>query len=188
MSRIYDIKAALMERADALLMDLLGKPTRRTSHEVRYRRHGSLAYYPGEGRFFDYEAGRGGDLIDLIATCNSTGIAEALRLAEVWLPSHTLITPYRPQRALSQQPRIEPVKAICAAARGASGSAVERYLRGRALPTGRPLSLPWCPLLPLGTCLEWDGGDGLVARSSSRTRVIWWERSILLRSTTMDEL
>ena len=40
---IADIAAALRDHAEAAAMALLGKPTSRTSHELRFGRHGSLS-------------------------------------------------------------------------------------------------------------------------------------------------
>jgi putative DNA primase/helicase len=132
-SSIDDIKAALLDRADALLTDLLGEPTRRSVREVRYGRRGSLSYRPNEGVLFDHEAQRGGSLIDLIAAKQGVSVSGACRWAEEWLSGHAQTTLYVRRNIPPRTSRLVSLKAICAATRGVSGTTVERYLQNRGI-------------------------------------------------------
>ena len=45
---------------------LLGEPTSRTRSELRYGRRGSLSVRLDSGTWFDFEAGEGGGVLDLV--------------------------------------------------------------------------------------------------------------------------
>ena len=70
---------------------LLGDPQRRTRTEWRYRRKGSLAIHvagPRRGRWWDYEAGVGGGVLDLVEHVEGLDRAGALS----WLRQRGLLT------------------------------------------------------------------------------------------------
>ena len=55
--------------AEEVAINLLGAPTDRTSKQLRWGRRGSLVVHiagPRIGRFYNFETGEGGDLLDLI--------------------------------------------------------------------------------------------------------------------------
>jgi len=57
------------DHAEQIATAVLGKPTSRTPRQLRYGTHGSLALDiagPKAGLFFDFETGKGGDIIDLV--------------------------------------------------------------------------------------------------------------------------
>src|SRR5262249_20798059 len=71
---IPEITKALKDRIEDVVVALLGKPTSKSPHELRWGQHGSLSLRrSGEkrGLWFDFERGEGGDLLDLIAHCGA---------------------------------------------------------------------------------------------------------------------
>lgn len=65
---------------------LLGKPTQKRGHELRWGRQGSLAVDLKKGTWFDHEACEGGGVIDLIRRENGGTVADAL----TWLETQGL--------------------------------------------------------------------------------------------------
>ena len=83
-----NIAAALAEQIESLADSLLGKPTYRAGHELRFRRKGSLAVaFRGikRGRFYDHELGEGGDSLELVRQINGGTVSDAMRWARDWL-------------------------------------------------------------------------------------------------------
>jgi len=81
---IPEITKALKDRIEDVVVALLGKPTSKSPHELRWGQHGSLSLRrSGEkrGLWFDFERGEGGDLLDLIARTYGVGLGEAIRIA-----------------------------------------------------------------------------------------------------------
>jgi hypothetical protein len=65
-----DVARELADRAEAVVIALLGKPTARSTRELRFGKRGSLAVRldgAKRGQWFDHELGTGGDLLHLIA-------------------------------------------------------------------------------------------------------------------------
>jgi hypothetical protein len=81
-----DVALELADRAEAVVIALLGKPTGRSTRELRFGKRGSLAVRldgAKRGQWFDHELGGGGDLLHLIA--RERGVAtlgEAMRIAQ----------------------------------------------------------------------------------------------------------
>ena len=92
------VAEALTARAAEVAMALLGEPNRSLSsrHELRFRRKGSLAVVVDGakcGRWYDYEDGLGGDLINLIERVRGVTFREAVAYAEQFVGSvPTLVT------------------------------------------------------------------------------------------------
>jgi putative DNA primase/helicase len=89
---ITAIRAALMARAAEIAIALLGEPNRPLSsrRELRFRRKGSLTVViegPKSGRWYDHEAGVGGDLINLIERVHGVTFCEAVAYAEQFIGS-----------------------------------------------------------------------------------------------------
>jgi putative DNA primase/helicase len=86
------IRDALTARAAEIAIALLGEPNRVLSsrRELRFRRKGSLAVViegGKSGRWYDHEAGLGGDLINLIERAHGTTFREAVAYAEQFIGS-----------------------------------------------------------------------------------------------------
>ena len=92
------VAEALTARAAEVAMALLGEPNRSLSsrRELRFRRKGSLAVVVDGakcGRWYDYEDGLGGDLINLIERVRGVTFREAVAYAEQLVGSvPTLVT------------------------------------------------------------------------------------------------
>ena len=85
MRTITEIASALREYVEDVGVGLLGKPTSKSLHELRWGRHGSLSLRRSgdkRGIWYDFERGEGGDLLDLIAREHKVGLGEAARIAE----------------------------------------------------------------------------------------------------------
>lgn len=75
-------------RIEALASDLLGQPSLKTARLWRFGRKGSLIVNvsgPRAGRWYSFEAGQGGDALDLVAWVRQTRLSEALRYGRAWL-------------------------------------------------------------------------------------------------------
>ena len=92
------VAEALTARAAEVAMALLGEPNRSLSsrRELRFRRKGSLAVVVDGakcGRWYDYEDGLGGDLINLIERVHGVTFRDAVAYAEQFVGSvPTLVT------------------------------------------------------------------------------------------------
>lgn len=67
---LHELRLALIANWPALLIEMLGKPTRRTARHWRWNRRGSFsAVITGAkaGTWFDHEAGIGGGPFEFIA-------------------------------------------------------------------------------------------------------------------------
>ena len=81
---VADVAAALARIAEGVFLSLLGKPTSRTSRELRYGRRGSLACRiagPHAGRWTSFEDGTHGDLLDMIQRERRVDLPEAPQIA-----------------------------------------------------------------------------------------------------------
>ena len=149
---IGEIARLLAERIEDLGLELLGEPTSRARDEWRCRSRGSLCVHvagPRRGRFSDYEAGEGGDSIDLIAAVLGVDTREAMQWARAWLgvwtvPAASTNPPIRP-RARSDdrrgQDRSRSARDIWRKALPAEGTATERHLRHRSISIAIPASI-----------------------------------------------
>ena len=97
MTLISAIGDALKARAAEIAMALLGEPNRSLSsrRELRFHRKGSLAVVidgAKSGRWYDFEDGLGGDLIDLIKRVHGVTFREAVAYAEQFVGSVATLT------------------------------------------------------------------------------------------------
>ena len=88
--------------AQAVALELLGEPARRTRREWRWGSRGSFRLVLDTGRWRDFEAGRGGGAIDLVEHLQGMDRTAALD----WLRGRGHLDPRPPQIAL------EPLRAV----------------------------------------------------------------------------
>ena len=79
----------------AVALELLGEPARRTRHEWRWGNHGSFRLVLNTGRWRDFEAGKGGGAIDLVGHLQGMDRTAALD----WLRTRGHLNPRPPQIA-----------------------------------------------------------------------------------------
>jgi len=87
-SDLRALRQALIASWPALLVELLGKPSRRSPQQWRWNRHGSLsAVMSGSkaGTWFDHEAGSGGGPFEIIARARGGDWRDAADWARRWL-------------------------------------------------------------------------------------------------------
>jgi hypothetical protein len=81
-----DVARELADRAETVVIALLGNPTGRSKRELRFGKRGSLGVRldsAKRGQWFDHELGVGGDLLHLIARERGvTTLGEAMRIAQ----------------------------------------------------------------------------------------------------------
>jgi putative DNA primase/helicase len=83
-SAAADTARALADRAEDVAVALLGRPSSRSRRDMRWGSRGSLwccTAGQDRGRWHDHEAGRGGDLLDLIAGVYGVSLVEAIDVA-----------------------------------------------------------------------------------------------------------
>ena len=168
---IAELSRRFADHAEDLTLELLGQPTSRTRTELRYRSRGSLCVNvggPKRGRFIDFEAGQGGDLIDLIKAVQGVDTREAVRWAKAWFGIERARPGAREPRAKQgdaikrRKPRPQPgantrghaARDIWRGARAAHGTPIETYLCGRGITIAIPPSIRYAPALkhgPTGT-------------------------------------
>jgi hypothetical protein len=156
------VAADLAGRMPRLLGRLLDRePTGRTRDTWRYGRKGSLAVVvggPRRGRWFDHEAGVGGDALALVAHLRGCTMREARNWALAWLgeapaPRQPAAPPGCASRRGAPHEASPPTttglaRRIWGEAEPPAATPVERYLLGRrlALPSAAPLRFhPACP-------------------------------------------
>src|SRR5258708_37378152 len=99
------LKSRLADRAEALVVGLLGEPTARRPREWRWGRKGSLVYDFEHQRWHSFASERGGDLLDLIQFGNpGCALERAMAWAQAWLgtPVDSPVRPTPRQRARRQ--------------------------------------------------------------------------------------
>ena len=82
------LRLDLIGNWQSLLLDLLGKPSRRTARQWRWNRRGSLSAVmsgPKAGTWFDHEAGCGGGPLELIVRVHGGDWRDAADWARAWL-------------------------------------------------------------------------------------------------------
>ncbi|MFK4047121.1 toprim domain-containing protein [Roseomonas mucosa] len=157
-----EIAALLAQQIKLLALELVGtKPTSGNGHEMRFRRHGSLAVEiagPKAGSWYDHEAVQGGDALELVVHLRGCSKRDALAWARVWLgissatgaaappPRHP--TPAARQEARPKSNTLDLAHRLWKEGQPAKASPVEQYLasRGLWLPADAPLRFhPACP-------------------------------------------
>lgn len=128
-----EVAAQLAARVETLATVLVGDgPTTRRGTEWRFRRKGSLAVVVAgadRGKFFDHEAGTGGDALGMVCHLRQCGTAEALEWATAWLGA-------APAPAI--QPRTAAAEAPSADAAERSDAAVRMWLDAEPALAGTP--------------------------------------------------
>ena len=107
-SGLREVRLALIGNWSSLLIELLGKPQRRTARQWRWNRHGSLsAVVSGAklGTWFDHERGIGGGPLELIAREQNSDWRGAADWARRWLG----MPQWQPSRLLSAQDDAAPM-------------------------------------------------------------------------------
>lgn len=153
---MHEISKALGANIQELATALVGlAPSSKGHTEWRFRNRGSLAVVVAgrdRGRWFDHEAGAGGDALDLVAVTRRCSRKEAWRWGLEWLgkaPADLL--PVRPQPHPPEAPKAQSFEMALTIWRNAvapSGTLVEAYLisRGLDLHSNAPLRFhPACP-------------------------------------------
>ena len=82
------LRLALIDNWKSLLLDLLGKPSRRAAGAWRWNRRGSVSVVVSgrkTGTWFDHEAGIGGGPLELIARIRGGDWRDAADWARAWL-------------------------------------------------------------------------------------------------------
>ena len=85
-TRIADIAADLRDHAADAVVTLLGQPTSRTTHELRFGTHRKLAVVltgPKAGLWHDHSSGESGDILTLVQ--RELGRENGLDWARSWL-------------------------------------------------------------------------------------------------------
>lgn len=142
---IADINAALAPWIADIARELVGAaPSGRSRDALRFRRRGSLSVAvagPERGRWYDHEAGIGGDALGLIAHLRQCPMRDALDWARRWSGGAVAPRVVRPEPVRPAPGTATLARALWREAVPARGTLVETYLRGRglALPGDAPL-------------------------------------------------
>lgn len=167
---IADINAALAPGIADIARALLGMaPSGRSRDALRFRGRGSLSVAvagPERGRWYDHEAGIGGDALGLIAHVRQCPMRDALDWARAWTGGAVAPRMARPEPMRPVRDTAALARALWQEAAPARGTPVEAYLRGRglALPGDAPLRFHGrCPRgrerLPAMLALMSDAGS-----------------------------
>ncbi len=137
-SSVADLAARVNNRMADLAQSLLGEhnPSHSTKSQLRYGTKGSMAIEiagPRAGRWYDHEAGIGGDGLELIRHHKGLPDAEARRWARDWLGD----IQHQPAKTATPAPntmeRKTTVAAIIARSESIAASPAETYLRKRGI-------------------------------------------------------
>jgi hypothetical protein len=166
MTRAADVAGRLAERADAVAISLLGKPSTTNRRELRFGNRGSLSLRldgAKRGHWFDHKVGNGGDLLHLVARQHGVQLGEAMRIAERDYLGEVLRQPAAKPRSLSDRSKMpdeggaarrQAALQLWAESRPLSGTLGERYfLEQRQLDIRR---------LRLDHVLRWHAGRSCV--------------------------
>lgn len=135
---VADLAARVNTRMADLAQSLLGdpSPSHSTKSQLRYGTKGSMAIEiagPRAGRWFDHEAGVGGDGLELIRHHKSLSDTEARRWARNWIGE----IQHRPTPAVAAvsgtMDSKKAVAEIIAHLEGIAGTPAETYLRNRGI-------------------------------------------------------
>ena len=123
--------------AEEVAINLLGAPTDRTSKQLRWGRRGSLVVHiagPRIGRFYNFETGEGGDLLDLIQWKLGIPLRDALafmRDLEHVAPPQPLTQSVSRRTASPEQRWSARAQRIWDSTNSLAGTLGEAYLRTR---------------------------------------------------------
>lgn len=134
------LKTALADNAETLLVELFGEPNSRRGREWRWGSKGSVAYRFDRRTFWNFEMDAGGSLLDAIMLANGCSFPQAVTWARGWLGDDATPRPAAPRKKRAtfdadaeQQRALSEASALWRAGRGINGTAVARYLQGRAI-------------------------------------------------------
>lgn len=136
-----ELKRALADNVEALLLDLFGEPTSRTRREWRANSKGSISvsFKKKEPEFYSFEAERGGGLLQAIMFALNLDLGSAIEWAKGWLGGESTRAPPlpKPPRTLGadnvEAESIEAALLLWKAGRSIGGTAAERYLKARGI-------------------------------------------------------
>src|SRR6266851_9719964 len=131
---IRALKSRLADRAEALVVGLLGEATAKRRREWRWGHKGSLVYDFERQRWHSFESELGGDLLDLIQFGNpGWDLSRAMNWAHAWLgaPADRPVRPTPRQRARRQSVGTKLGLRLWREAEPARGTIVETYLNRR---------------------------------------------------------
>jgi putative DNA primase/helicase len=161
-SRASAVAHALRDRAEEVATALLGDPTSKTAHELRWGARGSRSLRrtgPKRGLWCDHELQEGGDMLDLVKRERNVSLPEAIDIAEAeFLGVHgpARRAPWEVERSEAEATRDDDVARIAKAQRlwqqatSIRGSLGERYFREH-----RHLEVTQ---LEIDHALRWHGG------------------------------
>jgi len=144
-----DLKLRLSENAEALALDLFGKPTSRNREALRFGSRGSKVVFingPRRGKFKDFESGAGGSMLDAIHAEYGCTFGEAVEHGKRWVGDDDWTPPRR--RAKESTPAINKNKdyalRIWNDSTEIKGTAGEKYLHSRGLNFDKwPAAVRW---------------------------------------------
>jgi hypothetical protein len=149
--------AALAARIETLALDLAGRsPTRKGQIEWRFGTRGSLAVVtsgPERGKYFDHEAGAGGDALDMVRHFRGGSIGEALAWSKSWLGGDTpqpQPSPQTPAERNNARKNSGMWREVWHEGQAAGRSLVETYLASRGLDLQAEAPLRFHPECPRG--------------------------------------
>jgi putative DNA primase/helicase len=97
------VARTLADRAESIAPALLGEPTSKSRHELRWGRRGSVSLRltgTKRGLWCDYASGEGGDLLDPVARQHDVPLGDAIKIARRdYLGEAIAPTPNRPERS-----------------------------------------------------------------------------------------
>jgi putative DNA primase/helicase len=183
---LNDLKTMLADNAEALAEHLFGKPSKRTSRELRFGRKGSIRVGidgPRAGRFENFASGEYGSMLDAIIFAYSCNLRGAIDHAKSWLgitedqplpkPKRRKPAPVVNVDAELEARRRQAVK-IWNAAKAIPGTPAEAYLYGRGIEAATwPDSVRWS-----------DETSALVVGSTVRGKVTQIQRIFLNQDGT----
>jgi predicted P-loop ATPase/phage/plasmid primase-like uncharacterized protein len=134
---VADIAARLNARIGDLARALLGEPNHAlsTKSQLRFGSKGSVAVEidgPEAGKWFDHEAGVGGDGLELIRHRQGVANGEACAWGREWLGVGAA------ESIVKSKSNAEKVSEIVARSEGIAGTRVEAYLRRRGITASPP--------------------------------------------------
>jgi phage/plasmid primase-like uncharacterized protein len=155
---IATINRLLRDRLEELATTLKGEPSHRLAHEWRWGRKGSFSLrLTGEkrGRWYDFEAGKGGDPLALIQSSEILDVRGALGWAKVWLgldrgtikSGHSVPAQrtHAPSSKTEEDRKCAYALRLWEEAKPVFGSVAESYLRNRGITLPVPPTLRFEP-------------------------------------------
>jgi putative DNA primase/helicase len=180
------LKADLLDQAEALLLALFGQPTQQRARWWRWGRKGSLSARLDRGTFYSFEADQGGGLLDAIMFANGCSFPEAVKWARAWLG-----TDEKQSNDIKARPPIDAdaerdlalaeARALWRAGRSINATAGARYLQGRAIdgwPTDAVRLIAARDVARIAT--------GAGEKGRGRQRWSWWRWPALMFPMTDD--